>query len=178
MSEQIVVDSGADLIAFGPPLGEKLFVFGGTLACFFFFFFDFGGFRLELDLRGLHFLVPRVGVDHQLENLVFVGGNFFLGELDLVQKCLVLIVGLDVERLVAIFGNFAAQIGDGGFVLPAGGFVGLDRSLSFFQLRLGACQFLLDHGNPLGKFGDFVLQTADFLVCILQFQQILYVGKH
>ncbi len=32
--------------------------------------------------------------------------------------------------------------------------------------------------HALGEFGDFVLQTADFLVGVLQFQQILYVGKH
>src|ERR1700680_3432183 len=121
MTEQIVIHAGADLIAFGSPFREKLFVFGGTPAGFFFFFFDLGGFGLELNLRGLHFLVARVGIDHQLENLVFVGGNFLFGELDLVEQRLVLVVGFYVERLVAIFGNFAAHVGDGGFVLAAGG---------------------------------------------------------
>ena len=85
MPEQIFVDAGANLIALGAPFGKKLFVFGGALAGFFFFFFDLGGFGLEFRLRGFDFLVARVGVDHHFENLVFVGGDFFFRELDLVQ---------------------------------------------------------------------------------------------
>src|ERR1700730_17171982 len=135
MTEQIVVDPAADLITFRAPLRQKLFVFGGAPAGFFFFFFDLGGFGLELNLRGLHFLVARVGIDHQLENLVFVGGNFLFRELDFVEQRLVLVVGLDVQRLVAVFGNLTPQVGNGGFVLAAGGFVGLDRGLSVLQLR-------------------------------------------
>ena len=113
--------------------------FGCELAGFFFFFFDLGGFGFEFDLRGFDFFVARVSVDHQLENLVFVRGDFLFGELDLVQQGLVLVVGLYVERLVAILGNLSAEIVDGGVVLAAGGFVGFDRGLSFFQLSLCPC---------------------------------------
>jgi len=45
-------------------------------------------------------------------------------------------------------------------------------------LRLSACKFLLDDGNPPGEFGDLILQTTDFLVGVLQFPQILYFRKH
>ena len=132
----------------------------------------------QLGLRGFDFFVARVGVDHHLENLVFVAGNFLFSELDLVQKRFVLVVGLDVERLIAIFGDFAAEVGDCGVVLAAGGFVGLDGGLRLFQLRFGACQLLLDDGNTLGKFGDLILQTADFFIRVLQFQQVFYIRKH
>src|SRR6202043_1313083 len=71
VAEQVFVDAGANLIALAAPPGEKLFVLGGDLAGFFFFFFDFGGFGFELNLRGFDFLVARVGVDHQLENFIF-----------------------------------------------------------------------------------------------------------
>src|SRR5580700_7719695 len=102
MAKQVFVDAGANLIAFGAPIGEKLFVFGGALAGFLFFFFDLGGFGFQLGLRGLDFLVARIGVDHHLENFVFVGGDFLFGELDLVQQRLVLVVGFYVKGLVAI----------------------------------------------------------------------------
>ncbi len=129
-------------------------------------------------MRGLDFLVARVGVDHHLENLVFVGGNFFFGKLDLVEESLVLVVGLDVEGLIAVLGDFATEVVDCGVVLAAGGFVGLDGGLGLFELRFRACQFLLDDGDALGKFGDLVLQTADFLVGVLQAQQVFDVRKH
>ena len=61
---------------------------------------------------------------------------------------------------------------------PSRSLVGLYGGLGLFQLRFGACQSLLDDGDAFGKFGDFVLQTADFLVGILQLQQVFYVGKH
>ena len=44
MPKQILVDAGANLIAFGSPLGQEFFVLGRKLAGFFFFFFDFRGF--------------------------------------------------------------------------------------------------------------------------------------
>ena len=178
MAQQVFVDAAANLVALGAPFSQKLFVLGGKLAGFLFFLFDLGGLGFQLGLRGLHFLVAGVGVDHQLENLVFVGGDFFFRELDLVQQRFVLIVGFDVERLVAVLGNFAAEIADGGVVLAAGGFVGFDGGLGLLQLSLCARQLLLDYGNALGEFGDFVLQAADFLVGLLQFQQIFYVRKH
>src|SRR5438270_2758934 len=178
VSQQVIVNTGASLVAFGAPFREKLFVFGSALAGLFFFFFDLGSFGFEFGLRGFDFLVARVGIDHHLQNLVFVSGDLFFSELDFVQQRLVLIVCFNVERLVAILGNFSAEIVDGGIVLAAGGLVGLDGGLGFFQLSFGAGQFLLDDGDALGEFGNLVLQTSDFRIDALQFQQILYVGKH
>ena len=143
-----------------------------------FFFFDLGGFRLQFGLRGFHFLVARVRIHHQLQNLVFGGGNFFFRKLDLVQQRLVLVVGFYVERLVAVLGNLAAQVGDGSVVFAAGGFVGLDGGLSFFQLSFGVGQLVFDGGDALGEFGDFILQAADFLIRFLQAQQVFYFWKH
>src|SRR6266702_8316984 len=125
MAEQVFVDASAYLIALAAPFGEELFVLGGKLAGFLFFFFDLGGFGFQFGLRGFDFLVARVGIDHQLEYLVFVGGDFFFRELDLVQQRFVLLVGLYVEGLVAIFRNFAAEVVDGGVVLAPGDFIGL-----------------------------------------------------
>ena len=133
------------------PFGQQLFVFRGKLPGFFFFFLDFGSFGFELRLGGFDFFFAGVGVDHQLENLVFVGGDFFLGELNFVQQCFVLVVGFYVERLVAILGNFSAQVVDGGVELLAGGFVGFDRGLRLFEFGLGAGKLLLDDGDALGN---------------------------
>ena len=178
MPQQVFVNALAKLATFGAPFGEKLFVLGSALAGFFFFFLNFGGFGFQFGLRSFDFFVARVGVDHQLENLVFVGGDLFFGELDFVQQSFVLFVGLYVEGLVAVLGNLAAEFGDGSVVLAAGGFVGLDGGLGFFELGFDAGQLLLDHGDALGKFGDLVLQTADFLVRILKFQEVFYFWKH
>ena len=160
------------------PLGELFFVFGGALAGFIFFFFDLGGFRFQFGLRGFHFFVARVGIHHQLENLVFGGGDLFFRKLNLVQQRLVLLVGFYVERLVAVFGNLAAEIGDCGFVFAAGSFVGFDGGLSFFQLQLGVGQLVFDGGDAFGEFGDFILQAANFLIRFLQAQQVFYFWKH
>src|SRR5947209_20224023 len=91
MAEEIFIDSSADLIAFGVPFGQQFLIFGSALAGLFFFLLDLGGFGLQFGLGGFHFLVAGVGVHHQFENLVFVDRNFFLGELDLMEQCFVLL---------------------------------------------------------------------------------------
>src|SRR5205807_5586287 len=108
--------------------------FGGSQPRLFLFLFDLGGFFFELVLRGFHFLVAGVGIDHQFEDLVLVGRDFLFGELDLVQQGFVLLVGFYVERLVAVLGDFAAELGNVGVVLAAGGFIGLDGSVSLIEL--------------------------------------------
>ena len=65
-----------------------------------------------------------------------------------------------------------------GVVLAAGGFVGLYRGLSFFQLRLGSGELVFNGGDALRQFGDFILQAANFLIRILQVQQVFYFWKH
>src|SRR4029077_17960277 len=97
-----------------------------------------GGFGFELGLSSFDFFIAGVGVDHQLENLVFVSGDFFFCELNFVEESFVLIVGLYLDRLVPILGNFSAEVVNGGVVLAAGGFVSLDGRLGLFQLSLRA----------------------------------------
>src|SRR5579871_3354727 len=84
MAQQVFANAGAETIAFGSPLSEKLFILGGALAGLFLFFLDLGGFGLKRGLRSLDFLVARVSIHHQFEDFVLIGGNFLLRELDLV----------------------------------------------------------------------------------------------
>ena len=78
-----------------------------------------------------------------------------------------MLVGLYVEGLVAVLGDFSPQVADVGFVLAAGGLVGLDGGMGLFELGFGSGEFLLDDGNALGKFGDLIVQASNFLVDIL-----------
>ena len=178
VTEEILIHAGPHLIALGAPLGELLFVLRGPLAGFNLFFLNLGGFRLQFGLGGFHFFVARVRIHHQLKDLVFGGGDLFFRKLNLVQQRLVLFVGFYVERLVAVLGNLAAKVGDCSFVFAARGFVGFDGGLGFFQLGLGVGQLVFDGGDAFGKFGDFILQAADFLVRFLQAQQVFYFWKH
>jgi hypothetical protein len=98
VAEEVGIDSGTHLLALGALTSEKLLVFGGALPGVFFFFFDLGGFGFELGLCGFDFFVAGVGVDHQLENLVFVGGDLFLGELNFVEQRFVLVVGRGIWK--------------------------------------------------------------------------------
>ena len=54
----------------------------------------------------------------------------------------------------------------------------LTAAWAFSSWALVPGEFLLDGGNAFGELGDFVLQAADFLVRVLQFQQIFYIWKH
>jgi len=74
-----------------------------------------------------------------------------------VHQRLVLVVGFDVERLVAILGNLAVQSWMW-FELLAGRLVSFGGVLGFFKLGLGGCQLFLDDGNALGKRRDLFFQ--------------------
>src|SRR6266436_8806936 len=174
MAQQILVDAGPHLIALGAPLGKLLLIFGGAFPRVSLLFLDLGRFLFQLRLRGLHFLVARIRIQHQLKNLVFGGGDFLFRKLDLVQQRFVLFVGFYVEGLVAVLGNLAAQVGDRSIVLAAGGFIGLDRGLGLFQSSLGVGQLMFNGGDAFREFGNLLLQAADFLVRILQAQQVFY----
>ena len=50
--------------------------------------------------------------------------------------------------------------------------------VGFVQPRFGGSKFGLDHGDAAGKLGNFVAETADFLVSLLQAQQVFDVGVH
>ena len=130
-------------VALGVPLGELLLIFGGDFARFFFFFFDLGRFGFQLGLGGFDVFFARVDVDHHLEDAVFVDADLLLGKLDLVQQRFVLFVGFYVERLVAILGDFALQVFDGGFELLAVGLVALGGGPHLFEVGFGSGQLLL-----------------------------------
>src|SRR5437588_5870645 len=178
VTKQVRIDSLAHLIAFAAPFSQQLFVFRGTLAGLLFFLLDFRGFGFQLGMGSLDFFFTGVGVEHQLKNLVFIACDFLLGELDFVQQSLVLFVGFDGERLVAVLGNLAAKVGDCGVVFAAGGFVCLCVGLGSIQLSLGAGQFQFNGSNAFGEFGNLVLEAADFLVRFLQPQQVFVFRKH
>ena len=112
--------------------------------------------------------LARLGGDHQLENFVFVCCDLLIGKLDLVQQRLVLLVGLHVERLVAVLGNLPAQIGDCSFMLPPCSFVGFYSGARLFKPSFRSRQFLFDESNALGELRDFSLQALDFAVGSLQ----------
>src|SRR5580700_10447429 len=156
--QEILIHAGPHLIALGAPLLELAFVHGSALAGFNLLLFDLGGFRRQFRLGGFHFLVARVSIDHQTQDLVFGGGDLGFGKLNLVQQRLVLLVGFYVERLVAVFGNLAAGVGNRSFILAARRFVGFDGGLCFVQSGLGASQLVLNHSDAFGEFGDFILQ--------------------
>src|SRR5579863_223806 len=178
LAEKVFADAAEKLIPLGAPLRKKLFILGRPLTGLLFFLLDFRGFGFQFGLRGLDFLVAGIGIDHEFEDFVLGGRDFFLSKLNLAEQRLVLFVGFHIERLVAILRDLAAQIGNRAVVLAAGGLVGLDGGLGFFELGFGSGEFLLDHRDPFRQFGDLVLQAADFLVRILQLQQIFDVRKH
>ena len=82
--QEIFIHAGPHLITLRAPLSELLLVFRCALAGFNLLFFDLGGLRFQLRLGGLHFLVARVRIHHQLKNLVLGRGDFFLRKLDFV----------------------------------------------------------------------------------------------
>src|SRR5579863_1826641 len=178
LPEQVRIHPSAGGIAFGVPLGQLLLVLGGALAGFGLFFFDLGHFRFQFGLGGLHVLLARFGVDHELENLVFVEADILFRKLDLVHQSFVLFVGLYFERLVAVLGDFLLLVLNGGFVLAARGIDSLDGVLGILQSFPGSSQLLLYGSHTPGQGGDFVLQTKDLPVGILQRNQVLYVWKH
>ena len=54
----------------------------------------------------------------------------------------------------------------------------LTAACAFSSWALVSGQLLFDDRDAFGKFGDFVLQTADFFVRVLQLQQVFDVRKH
>ena len=168
VAEEIFGDAGAQAVAPGIPLGELRLIFGGDATGIFLLFFDLGSFGLQLGFGGFHILVARLDVDHDLEDAIFVNADFLFGELDLMEERFVLIVGLDVEGLVAVLGDFALEILDGRFELLFIGFVGFGGGASLFQVGLGAGELLLDGCDTFGEFGDLLLQLADLLIRSLE----------
>ena len=167
LRQQIGIHAGSCLFAFGVPLGQLLFVFRSPLPGLDLFLFDLCRLRFQLHLGRLYILLADLAIDHQLQDLVFVGANVLLCELDLVQQSFVLFVGLDGERLVAVLGDFLLLVLNRALVFTAGRFVGLDSSLGFFQDRSGSSQPFLNGGDALGQRGDFFLQTQDFPISLL-----------
>src|SRR2546429_2461256 len=136
--EQVSTYSRPRFFTLGVPLGELLFVLYGALTCGYLLFFDLGRLFFQFQLGGFYIFLASFGADHQLQNLVFIGADVTLGELNLVQQRLILLVGFYFERLVAILGDFPLQVLDGNFVLASGGFVRFDAGFVRFRPGFGS----------------------------------------
>ena len=150
MAQQIGINSGPRFFAFCVPFCELLFIFRGAFASLGLLFFDLRHLRFQFQFGGLDTLLPSIGSNHQLKNLVLIGAYVLLGELDLMHQCPVLLVGFHFERLVAILRNLLLHVLDSGFVLSAVGFIGLDGDLGVFQNRFGSRQLLFNCRHPFG----------------------------
>ncbi len=177
-AQGVGIDAGAQPVALGVPFGEQCFVFGGALAGLLFFFLDLGSLSLENGLGGFHVLVARLGIHHHLEDLVLVGADLLLSELDLVHQRFVLVVGLDGQRLVAELGDLALQVEDVGFVLLAGGLVGFGGGLGFLEFGPGGGQLFFNRGHAFGQCRNLFPQAQDFLVRNLQLLEVFEVLQH
>src|SRR5437879_9982312 len=124
--EQVSTYSRPRFFTLGVPLSELLFVLYSALARGHFLFFDFSGFFFQFQFSGFYIFFASFGADHQLQNLVFIGADVTLGELNLVQQRFILLVGFYFERMVETFVVVPMQILDGNFVLATGGFVCFD----------------------------------------------------
>ena len=151
LAQQVFVHSGAGLVALGVPFRQQFFVFGGALAGSGLFFLDLRHLGFQFQFGGLHVLVAGVGVEHQLQNLVFVGLDVLLGELDFVQQRLVLFVGFYGKRLVAILGDFALQVLNGAFVLRLVASSALTAALAFSRPALVPASFSSMAATRLGS---------------------------
>ena len=80
--------------------------------------------------------------------------------------------------MVAVLGDLSLHVEDGGFVLLARGFVGFGGGFGFFEIGFGRSELVFDHGHALGKRGHFFLQTQDFLVGDLEFDEVFKVLQH
>ena len=178
LAQHIGIHSAARALPFGVPFQHLLLIFCGALAGLNLLFFNLGGLGLQFSLRRLDGFLTGLGIDHQFQNLVFVGANILFRELNLVHQRFVLLVGLHFERLVAVLGDLLLPVLDGALEGAPGRFVGLYSCLGFLQHGLGSRQPLLNRSHPLGKGGNFLFKTKNLAVGALQFDQVLYFWKH
>ena len=155
MLEQIRAHARARFFSPGVPFGKLFFVFRGALARVGFLLFDFRSFFLQFELSGFYIFLASLGVDHQLEDLVFIGADVALGKLNFVQKRLILLVGFYFERLVAVFGDLTLQVLNCSFVVAARRFIGFDGGFGRFQAGFGSCQLLFDGSHALRQRRNF-----------------------
>src|SRR5215469_18882895 len=125
MPKRILGDFSPQLISFGCQLGQFFLIGRCALACFFFFFIVLGCVGLQLGIGDLKACFAIVGGDHQFQNLIFRGGDFLFGELDLLHQGPVFLIGFHIQRLIAVFADLLLLVLDVGFVFLARGLVGL-----------------------------------------------------
>src|SRR5207245_11667472 len=95
--EQVSTYSRPRFFTLGVPFGKLLFVLYSALAGGGLLFFDFSGFFFQFQLGGFYIFFASFGADHQLQNLVFIGADVTLVELNLVQQRFILLVGFYCE---------------------------------------------------------------------------------
>src|SRR5882762_6082376 len=178
MCQPLRRDALAQTTPFHIPFRQQLLVLSRLIVRKLLFFFNLSGFSLKFGLRGLHLRSPGVGIDHSFQNLIVVGLDFLLGEIDFVLEGFVLLVRFYGEHLIAILGDFQLYIEVGGVELLLGGFVSFDGGPGGFELSLGARQFRLDRGHAFGQRGYFFIQTQDFFVDVLQGEELYEVRMH
>ena len=103
---------------------------------------------------------------------------FCSGKLDLLHQRFVFLVGLDVERLVAVLADLQLLVLDVGLVLSARGLVRLGSGQHGLDLCLAAGKLGFDLGDVLRQGGDFRPQRGDLRINLLQLDEILQVGSH
>ena len=88
-------------------------------------------------------------------------------EVDFLLESLVLLVGLYIQALITVFGDFLLEVLDGRLVLALGSFVGLYSRLGPFQDGLCARQLCLNGRHPLRQGSDLLVQAEDLFVGFL-----------
>jgi hypothetical protein len=168
MAQYIARNRAPQLIALLRQTGKLGFVLRRPPPRFRFFLLDFSRLFLQFDFRCLQSLLVFLDVQHAFQDLVLDDADFLLGKADLMHQGLVLIVGLDLERLVAVLGNLLLQRLNINFQLAAVGLVSLDSGPGALDLRLGIGQLGFDFAYTAGQGGDFVLQALNLPVGLLE----------
>src|SRR5581483_663728 len=171
--QQVRRNTAAVLVAFSLPFGEFFLVLRCPPACFLFFFFDLSRLGLQICFRRLHLLLAALGIDHQLKNLVFRAADLLVGKVDFVLQGAVLVVGFDVQHLVAVLGDFLLQILDARFIFAPGSIVGFDGGFRLIENCFRARELFFDGRYAFGQRGYFLVEAQDFTIGFLEFEKVL-----
>src|SRR6185437_1567632 len=133
---------------------------------------------LEGRLGRLQRRLQALGLLHDLQLPLFVLADLGLGEGDLIEQRLVLLVGLDVAGVAADLDDLGAQILDLALHLPALALPPLARRLGAVARLLRSAQSGFNRRHPPRQRGDLLVQFPQSLLPLLNFQQDLKVALH
>ena len=178
MAKAVIANLAAELLTARTIVRKFFLILRRLLSRVFFFPLNFRGASLERSLGLLQFFLARIGGNHDVQDFVFQLADFRLGLLDLAEQRLVLLVGLDGERLVAIFADLLLLVLDVGLVLAAGTLVRLHRRLDGLDASFRRRELGLDLSHLGGKRSHLRLQCGNADIDLLQVYQLLYVRMH